>query len=81
MNVKDMICTAIGVIGGAIASAFGGWNAALLALIICMAVDYITGIIVALVFHNSPKSTGKPNGRADWHNVHSGRSRDRILCK
>ena len=39
MNVKDMICTAIGVIGGAIASAFGGWNAALLALIICMAVD------------------------------------------
>ena len=58
MNLKDMICTAIGVIGGAIASAFGGWNAALLALIICMAVDYITGIIVALVFHNSPKSTG-----------------------
>lgn len=56
MNAKDLICTAIGAIGGAIASAFGGWNAALFALIICMAVDYLTGIIVALVFKKSPKS-------------------------
>ena len=56
MNAKDLICTAIGAIGGAIAAAFGGWNAALLALIICMAIDYFTGVIVALVFHRSPKS-------------------------
>ena len=56
MNAKDLICTAIGAIGGAIAAAFGGWNAALLALSICMAIDYFTGVIVALVFHRSPKS-------------------------
>lgn len=56
MNAKDLICTAIGAIGGAIAAAFGGWNAALLALIIFMAIDYFTGVIVALVFHRSPKS-------------------------
>lgn len=56
MNAKDLICTAIGAIGGAIAAAFGGWNAALLALIICMAIDYFAGVIVALVFHRSPKS-------------------------
>ena len=56
MNAKDLICTAIGAIGGAIAAAFGGWNAALLALIIRMAIDYFTGVIVALVFHRSPKS-------------------------
>lgn len=38
------------------ASLFGGWDAALSALIICMAVDYISGSIVALVFHNSRKT-------------------------
>lgn len=58
MDVKTLTCTVIGAVGGAISAIFGGWDAALLALIICMAVDYITGIIVALVFHRSPKSDG-----------------------
>lgn len=56
MDIKNLTCTVIGAVGGAIAAAFGGWNSALLALIICMAADYITGVIVALVFHSSPKT-------------------------
>lgn len=56
MDVKTLTCTVIGAVGGAIAAAFGGWNSALLALIICMAADYITGVIVALAFHSSPKT-------------------------
>lgn len=45
-----------------VAAAFGGWDDALIALIICMAVDYASGSIVALVFHNSPKTqTGSYN--------------------
>lgn len=54
--MKYAICTFCGVIGGAIASAFGGWNQAMATLLIFMAVDYITGMIVAGVFHRSGKT-------------------------
>lgn len=57
--MKNTICTAIGLAGGWIAHLFGGWNAALGALVICMIIDYVTGLIVAGIFHASPKS---PNG-------------------
>lgn len=57
MNMnKQMICTAIGAVGSFIASIFGGWDTALATLLIFMAVDYITGLLVAGVFHASPKS-------------------------
>ena len=49
--MKDTICTAIGIIGGVIASLFGGWDTALQTLVIFMAIDYITGLVVAGVFH------------------------------
>ena len=66
-NIKEMICTGIGAVGGAIASAFGGWDAALVTLLIFMAVDYISGLIVAGVFHNSNKTeTGTLESRAGW---------------
>ena len=51
-----VVCASIGAIGAGIAAAFGGWDAALITLIIFMAVDYITGLIVAGVFHASPKT-------------------------
>ena len=54
--VKNGVCTMVGVIGSLIASQFGGWDAALSTLILFMAVDYITGLVVAGVFHASPKS-------------------------
>ena len=54
--MKQMICTGLGILGGAITWAFGGWDAALAALLICMGVDYLSGSIVALVFHNSRKT-------------------------
>lgn len=56
--MKDILCTGVGLLGSWIASLFGGWDAALGTLIVFMAVDYITGLIAAGVFHNSPKSTG-----------------------
>ena len=55
-KLKETICTALGVIGAGIACAFGGWDAALTALVVCMAADYISGTLVALVFHKSSKS-------------------------
>lgn len=60
--MKELFCTAAGLLGSAAAWAFGGWDAALAALMICMAVDYISGSLVALVFHNSRKTkTGAYN--------------------
>lgn len=54
--MREFICTVCGVVGGGVAAAFGGWDAAITTLVICMALDYITGLIVAAVFHNSPKT-------------------------
>lgn len=60
--MKETICTAFGVIGAGIAWAFGGWDAAMAALLVCIGVDYISGSIVALVFQKSTKSeTGAYN--------------------
>ena len=65
--MKNELCTIIGIVGGAVASYFGGWDAALQTLVILMAVDYITGLIVAGVFHTSPKTkTGALESRAGW---------------
>lgn len=61
------ICTALGLAGGLIASLFGGWDAALKTLVIAMGVDYISGLIVAGVFHTSKKTdTGALESRAGW---------------
>ncbi len=54
--MKDLFCTAAGVIGSAICWAFGGWDAAMTTLIVCICVDYLSGSLVALVFHNSNKT-------------------------
>lgn len=65
--MKTFICSGIGFIGGAIAFLFGGWDASLTTLIICMICDYITGLIVAGVFHKSKKTkTGNLESRAGW---------------
>ena len=40
--MKNEICAAIGIVGGAIASLLGGWDTALQTLIIFMAIDYIS---------------------------------------
>lgn len=65
--MKNVFYTLIGIAGSLFASLFGGWDAAIVTLITFMAVDYITGLIVAGVFHASKKS---PNGalesRAGW---------------
>ena len=65
--MKSGIVTAVGVVGGAIASLFGGWDAALVSLMIFMGIDYVTGLIVAGVFHNSEKTeNGALESRAGW---------------
>jgi toxin secretion/phage lysis holin len=65
--MKEGLCTMIGVIGSGIAALFGGWDAALVTLIIFMGIDYFTGLIVAGVFHNSAKTeNGALESKAGW---------------
>lgn len=54
--MKNLVCTSIGMVGAAVSAIFGGWSEALTTLLICMVIDYITGLVVAGVFHNSPKT-------------------------
>lgn len=56
MKILDYICIAIGAIGSWLAMLFGGWDSSLVTLVILMAMDYITGLIVAGVFKKSKKS-------------------------
>lgn len=46
----------LGVMGSCLTGIFGGWSAAMTTLLIFMTIDYITGLIVAGVFHNSNKT-------------------------
>ena len=66
-QAKATICSTVGLIGGWLAHLYGGWTAALGALLCCMAADYITGLIVAGVFHSSIKSSGGGlDSRVGW---------------
>lgn len=65
--MKAMILAIVGVCGSAIAAAFGGWTSGLTTLVIFMAIDYITGLLVAGVFKRSPKTdTGGLESKAGW---------------
>lgn len=65
--MKNAICTAVGIVGSVVASLFGGWTASLTTLVVFMGMDYFSGLIVAGVFHNSPKTeTGALESRAGF---------------
>lgn len=65
--MKEKLVTIFGAVGSVIAGLFGGWDAALQTLLIFMAIDYVSGIIVAGVFHKSPKSeNGALESKAGW---------------
>ena len=65
--MKQTLCAIWGLIGSAIASLFGGWDAGLATLLIFMTIDYVSGLIVAGVFHTSNKTnTGALESRAGF---------------
>lgn len=64
--MKETICTISGIVGSFIAGLFGGWDTALATLLIFMAVDYVTGLIVAAA-GKSPK--GKLSSKIGWRGL------------
>lgn len=68
--MKETTCTILGIIGSTVAALFGGWDTAVVTLMIFMAIDYITGLIVAGVFHKSQKSeSGALESHAGWKGI------------
>ena len=68
--MKNEIYTFIGAFGSFIASFFGGWDSALATLVVFMIADYVTGFMVAGVFHNSDKTeSGTLESRAGWKGI------------
>ena len=69
-DTKAAVMTGAALVGGMISQVFGGWDAALITLLLFMAVDYLSGLIVAGVFHSSDKSeTGTLNSAACWQGL------------
>ena len=66
-NIKISAITVVGVVGAFVANLLGGWDQALLTLLLFMAIDYGMGLIIAGIFHKSEKTeTGRLNSRAGW---------------
>lgn len=66
-DLKLTALLALGLLGGGIAELLGGWDAGLQSLFMFMAIDYITGLIVAGVFKKSRKSQqGALESLAAW---------------
>lgn len=66
-EIKNVVLGCLAAAGSFLANQLGGWDAALKVLVICMAVDYISGMIVAGVFKKSSKSeTGALESRAGF---------------
>ena len=67
--MKGSICTVIGAIGGRIAALFGGWDSALVTLIIFMGIDFATGMITGAMGKSKHSKTGKLNSKAGWYGL------------
>ena len=64
---KEGLMALAGTVGGVCSWLFGGWDGAATVLLVLMAIDYLTGIIGAAVFHVSTKSpTGALESKAGW---------------
>lgn len=62
INMKAWILVALATAGSAAAQALGGWDTALKVLVAFMIADYVTGLMVAAIWHSSRKT---PDGSLD----------------
>lgn len=67
LQIKNTVLAALAVAGSAVAQALGGWDMALRVLVGFMILDYVTGWLVAALWHKSGKSeTGALNSYAGF---------------
>lgn len=66
-QVKNTVLGAVSAAAGAVAQALGGWDGALKTLVVFLAADYVTGLLVAGVWKRSGKSSsGALDSRAGF---------------
>lgn len=66
MFMKEWICTIAGLAGGFIAAIFGGWDSALVTLLIFMGVDFLTGLVTAAMGKSKKSASGRLSSSAGW---------------
>ena len=64
--MKENICTVIGVVGGFFAALVGGWDSALITLVIFMGVDFVTGFVTAGMGKSKHSNNGRLSSQAGW---------------
>jgi toxin secretion/phage lysis holin len=65
--MKTTLLSVAGVIGAGLSYLVGGFDTTVIALLMFMGIDFITGFIVGGVFHKSPKTeTGTLESKAGW---------------
>lgn len=70
LMVKYTALTILATVGTLIVHALGGWDIGLETLLIFMAIDYLTGLLVAGLFHHSPKSEdGRLSSKAGFRGL------------
>lgn len=67
VHIKNGVLAALAAAGAFVAHALGGWDAAMQVLVALMALDYLTGVLVAAVWKKSNKSeTGALDSKAGY---------------
>lgn len=66
-DYKALALTGLGLVGGWLAELLGGWDTGLQSLLLFMALDYASGLMLAGIFKKSQKSAqGALESRAAW---------------
>lgn len=66
MFMKETFCLIAGVVGGFIATLLGGWDSALSTLVIFMGIDFVTGLVTAVMGKSKHSRSGALNSKAGW---------------
>ncbi len=69
MKMKEQISTIAGIVGGFIATLLGGWDSAMITLVIFMAIDFTTGMIAAALGKSKHSWTGRLSSKAGWYGL------------
>ena len=64
--MKETFCLIAGVVGGFIATLLGGWDSALSTLVIFMGIDFVTGLVTAVMGKSKHSDSGLLNSKAGW---------------
>ena len=67
--MKEEISTVAGIVGGFFAMLLGGWDSAMIMLVIFMAIDFTTGFIAAMLGRSKHSWTGRLSSKAGWYGL------------